>query len=81
MRYRCVACGIEFATIEQLAAHKQRHQAVSGASQGVLCLGCGQRIPLEPHKLNYSGPLTCPHCQRTMTVVTEDGEIVIARLG
>jgi len=81
MRYRCVACGIEFATIEQLASHKQQHQAGSGASSGVLCLGCGQRITLEPSMLNYSGPLTCPNCRRTMTVVTEDGEVVIARLG
>jgi len=81
MRYKCVTCGIEFATIEQLASHKQQHQAGPGGSSGVLCLGCGKRITLEPSKLNYSGPLTCPNCQRTMTVVTEDGEVVIARLG
>jgi len=81
MRYRCVTCGIEFATIEQLASHKQQHQAGAESPSGVLCLGCGKRIALEPSQLNYSGPLTCPHCQRTMTVVTEDGEVVISRLG
>jgi DNA-directed RNA polymerase subunit RPC12/RpoP len=81
MHYKCVTCGIEFASIEQLAAHKQQHRASPPASSGVLCLGCGQRIALEPSKRNYSGPLTCPSCRRTMTVVTEDGEVVIARLG
>jgi DNA-directed RNA polymerase subunit RPC12/RpoP len=81
MRYKCVACGIEFDTIEQLANHKQQHQASSRSSSGVICLGCGRGIPLEPSKANYSGPLTCPNCGRTMTVVIEDGEVVIARLG
>ncbi|MEA1872683.1 MAG: hypothetical protein U9M91_04770 [Chloroflexota bacterium] len=81
MRYKCVTCGIEFATIEQLARHKQQHQASPRSSSGVICLGCGQSIPLESSKDNYSGPLTCPNCRRTMTVVLEDGEVVTARLG
>ena len=83
MRYKCVTCGIEFNTIEELARHKQQHQQQPGSasSPGVTCLGCGNRIPLESSKHNYSGPLTCPNCQRTMTVVTEDGEVVISRLG
>lgn len=81
MHYRCVTCGIEFATIEQLARHKQQHQAGTRSSSGVTCLGCGKGIPLEPSKANYSGPLTCPNCRRTMTVVIEDGEVVAARLG
>jgi len=81
MRYKCVTCGIEFATIEQLASHKKQHQASSGSSPGVICLGCGKGIPLEPSKANYSGPLTCPNCRRTMTVVIENGEVAVARLG
>jgi len=81
MRFRCVACGIEFATIEELARHKQQHQAGPKSSSGVICLGCGKSIPLEPSKANYSGPLTCPNCQQTMTVVIENSEVVAARLG
>jgi len=81
MRYKCVSCGIEFDTIEQLASHKQQHQASSRSSLGVICLGCGKSIPLEPSKANYSGPLTCPNCRETMTIVIEDGEVVMARLG
>lgn len=81
MRYKCVTCAVEFDTIEQLARHKQQHQASSRSSPGVLCLGCGKGIPLEPSKANYSGPLTCPNCRRTMTVVIEDGEVAVARLG
>ena len=81
MHFKCVACGIEFATIEELARHKQQHQAGPRSSSGVICLGCGQSIPLEPSKATYSGPLACPNCQRTMTVVLEDGEVVTARLG
>ncbi|HUX47756.1 MAG TPA: hypothetical protein VMV76_01055 [Dehalococcoidia bacterium] len=81
MRFKCVACGIEFATIEQLASHKQQHQASPRSSPGVICLGCGKSIPLEPSKANYSGPLTCPNCRRTMTVVIENGEVAVARLG
>ena len=81
MRFKCVTCGIEFATIEQLASHKKQHQASPRSSPGVICLGCGKSIPLEPSKANYSGPLTCPNCRETMTVAIEDGEVVIARLG
>ena len=81
MRYKCVPCGIEFDTIEQLASHKQQHQASLRSSSGVICLGCGKSIPLEPSKASYSGPLSCPNCRRTMTVVIEDGEVVISRLG
>jgi DNA-directed RNA polymerase subunit RPC12/RpoP len=81
MRYKCFVCDIEFSTIEELARHKQQHQADSQSSSGVTCLGCGKSIPLEPSKANYSGPLTCPNCHRTMTIVTENGEVVVARLG
>jgi len=81
MHYKCHTCGIEFDTIEQLASHKQQHQAGAQRSQGVICLGCGKSIPLESPKDNYSGPLTCPNCRRTMTVTIEDGEVVVARLG
>lgn len=81
MRFKCVTCGIEFATIEQLASHKKQHQTGPTSSSRVICLGCGKGIPLEPSKANYSGPLTCPNCGRTMTVVIENGEVAVARLG
>jgi len=81
MRYKCVTCGIEFATIEELAHHKQQHQVGSSIPTGVTCLGCGKSIPLEATKTNYSGPLTCPNCRQTMTVVIENGEVVAARFG
>jgi hypothetical protein len=81
MRYKRVACVIEFASIEQLASHNRQHQASSRSSAGVICLGCGKDIPLEPSKANYRGPLTCPNCRRTMTVVIENGEVCAARLG
>jgi DNA-directed RNA polymerase subunit RPC12/RpoP len=81
MRFKCVTCGIEFATIEQLASHKKQHQAGPRSSPGVICLGCGKAIPLEPSKANYSGILACPNCRRTMAVVIEDGEVVTARFG
>lgn len=81
MRYKCVTCGIEFDSIEQLAKHKQQHRSSSQSSSAVICLGCGQRIPLGPSQANYKGPLTCPNCHRTMTVVIENGEVCVARLG
>ena len=81
MRFKCVTCGIEFATIEQLASHKKQHQAGQAGSSQVICLGCGKGIPLEPSKANYSGQLTCPNCGRTMTVVIENCEVAVARLG
>jgi DNA-directed RNA polymerase subunit RPC12/RpoP len=81
MRFKCVTCSVEFDTIEQLARHKQQHQAGPQTRSGVTCLGCGKSIPLEPSKANYSGPLICPHCGRTLKVVTENGEVVVARLG
>jgi hypothetical protein len=81
MRFKCVTCGIEFENIEELASHKKQHQASLRGSSGVICLGCGKGIPLEPSKMNYSGPLTCPNCRRTMTVVIEGGEVCVARLG
>ena len=81
MRFKCVSCGIEFTTIEELARHKQQHQAGPESSSGVICLGCGRSIPLGPSKADYSGPLTCPNCKRTLTVVIADGEVVAARLG
>ena len=81
MRYKCFACGIEFDNIEQLANHKRQHQAGSPSSSGVICLGCGKNIPLEPSKANYKGPLTCPNCRGTMTVVIENGEVCVARFG
>ena len=81
MRFKCGTCGIEFENIEQLASHKKQHQSSANRPQGVICLGCGKGIALEASKRNYSGPLTCPNCHRTMTVVIEDGEICVARLG
>jgi len=82
MRFTCVTCGIEFADIQQLARHKKQHQAPREAGpKGVICLGCAQKIPVDSSKLNYSGPLTCPSCHRTMKVTLQDGEVVIARLG
>lgn len=81
MRFRCVTCGIEFDNIEQLASHKRQHQSGAKASPGIICLGCGKSIPLGPAQMNYSGPLTCPTCHRTMTVVIEGGEVCVARLG
>jgi DNA-directed RNA polymerase subunit RPC12/RpoP len=81
MRFKCVACGIEFDNIEELASHKKQHQASSQGSSGVICLSCGKSIPLEPSQMNYSGPLTCPNCHRTMTVVIEGGDVCVARLG
>ena len=81
MRFKCVTCGIEFENIKELASHKKQHQASSRGSSGVICLGCGKGIPLEPSQMNYSGPLTCPNCRRTMTVVIEGGEVCVARFG
>jgi DNA-directed RNA polymerase subunit RPC12/RpoP len=82
MRFRCATCGIEFENIEQLASHKRQHQAAAPmGSPGVTCLGCGKKIPLEPSQMNYSGPLTCPSCRRTLTVVIESGEVSVSRLG
>jgi hypothetical protein len=81
MRYKFVTCGIEFDSIELLASHKREHQASSRSSSGITCLGCGKSIPMEPSKANYSGPITCPNCQRTMTVVIENGDLCVARLG
>ena len=81
MRYKCVSCGIEFDTIEQLARHKQQHQNPVPDQKGVTCLGCGRTIPIDSSQLNYSGPLTCPSCHRTMRVILENGEVVVARLG
>jgi DNA-directed RNA polymerase subunit RPC12/RpoP len=81
MRFKCVTCGIEFENIEELASHKKQHRASSRGSSGVICLGCGKSIPLEPSQMNYSGPLTCPNCRRTMKVVIEGGEVCVARLG
>lgn len=82
MRYKCFSCGAEFEDIEQLASHKRRHQtAASSSPPAATCLGCGKSIPLDGSKINYSGPLTCPHCRRTMKVVIEGGEVAVARLG
>lgn len=82
MRYKCVTCGIEFDSIEQLAAHKQRHQQTNpNKTPSMTCLGCGKNIPLEPSKTNYSGSLECPHCHRILKVVIEGGEVCVARLG
>jgi len=82
MRFKCVTCGIEFDDIQQLANHKKQHRAPQPEGpKGVTCLGCAKKIPLDPSKLNYKGPLTCPNCHRTMTVTLSDGEVVIARLG
>lgn len=82
MRFKCVSCGVEFDNIEQLASHKRQHQTTPiNTSPGVTCIGCAKRIPLDPSKFNYSGPLTCPNCRRTMTVVIEGGEVAFARLG
>ena len=80
-RYSRQLIGIEFENIEELASHKKQHQANPTGSSGVICLGCGKSIPLEPSKAKYSGTLTCPNCRGSMTVVIEDGEVVIARLG
>ena len=82
MRFKCITCGIEFDDIQQLANHKKQHQSSSQEGpKGVTCLGCARKIPIDPSKYNYKGPLTCPNCQRTMTVTLDDGEVVIARLG
>ena len=83
MRFTCTQCGIEFATAEEWASHRKQHQITRPVdpNPGVICLGCGKKIPIGPDKANYKGPLTCPNCQRTMSVVLENGEVCFARLG
>jgi DNA-directed RNA polymerase subunit RPC12/RpoP len=81
MQYKCFSCGAEFSNLEQLANHKKRHQSSAPESKGVICLGCGKPIPIDSSQSNYSGPLTCPTCRRTMRVILENGEVVGARLG
>ena len=81
MRFKCFSCGAEFDDIQQLASHKRMHQTGPREKSGVTCLGCGKGIPVEPAKANYTGPLTCPSCKRTMKVTLQDGEVVVARLG
>jgi len=83
MRFTCTQCGIEFATAEEWVAHRKQHQVTRPVdpNPGVICLGCGKKIPISPDKANYKGPLTCPNCQRTMSVVLENGEVCFARLG
>lgn len=81
MHYKCFSCGAEFDNLEQLASHKKRHQSSAPEKKGVICLGCGRPIPIDPSQANYSGPLTCPGCHRTMRVILENGEVVGARLG
>ena len=84
MQFKCFSCGAEFDNIEQLAKHKKRHQTDSEESTkptGVTCLGCARTIPIDSSQLNYSGPLTCPSCHKTMRVILENGEVVGARLG
>jgi len=80
MRFIC-SCGVEFDNFMDLANHKKIHQVAREKPQGVICLGCGQGIPIESDKADYHGPLTCPHCHRTMTVTLSGGEVVVARLG
>ncbi len=83
MRFKCFSCGAEFDNIQQLASHKRQHQtAPRSSSPGVItCIGCGKSIPLGTERMNYKGPLPCPNCHRTMTVVIDGGEVVVARLG
>jgi len=83
MRYKCFTCGTEFDDIQQLASHKRMHSSSERPKEkpGVICLGCGRQIPIDASKANYTGPLTCPTCRRTMKVTLQDGEVVVARLG
>ena len=81
MRFKCFTCGEEFDDIQQLANHKRMHQNTPERKSGVTCLGCAKQIPLQPEQMNYSGPLKCPTCKRTMSVKLEGGEVVFARLG
>lgn len=82
MQFKCFVCGETFEDIQQLAAHKKRHQAESAPEKkGLICLGCGKSIPLPPSMADYSGPVECPHCHRTMKVTLSGGEVVVARLG
>ena len=82
MRFTCATCGAVFDDIQQLANHKRLHQSSrDDAPKGVTCLSCARKIPIDPSQANYKGPLTCPTCHRTMSVILRDGEVVIARLG
>ena len=82
MRFTCNTCGAVFDDIQQLANHKRSHQVPrNDGIKGVTCIGCAKKIPLDPSQFNYKGPLTCPTCRRTMSVILRDGEVVIARLG
>ena len=83
MRFTCAQCGIEFANAEEWAAHRKLHQVSRSEDPGpgVTCLGCAKKIPIGPDKANYKGPLTCPNCRKTMSVVLENGEVCFARLG
>ena len=81
MRFKCPTCGVELDDIQQFANHKKRHQSAQPDSSGVTCLGCARKIPIDASQANYSGPLTCPSCHRTMKVTLQDGEVVVARLG
>ena len=82
MQYKCPTCGAQFFDIQQFANHKKIHQgAPRDSGGGITCLGCAGKIPLQSSQMNYSGPLTCPRCGKTMKVTLQDGEVVVARLG
>lgn len=83
MRFNCTQCGIEFSTAQEWMAHKSQHQPRRPVdpTPGITCIGCGKKIPVGPDKANYKGPLPCPHCGRTMSVILDGGEVSFARLG
>jgi DNA-directed RNA polymerase subunit RPC12/RpoP len=82
MRFRCVSCGLEFDDIQQLASHKKQHQSPQEEGpKGITCLNCAKKIILELSQYNYKGPLTCPHCRRSMTVTLQNGDVLVARVG
>jgi len=76
MPFKCGSCGLSFDTAEEFIKHKLAHQ--EQPKSGLICLGCGKPIPVDPSKANYKGDILCPSCGQVMEVTLKNGEVIFA---
>jgi len=80
MPFKCFSCGLSFDTAEKYAEHSLVHQQQQECpeNRGLVCLKCGEYIPVDSLEDEFTGNIVCHNCQQIVRVIIRNGEIELA---
>ena len=80
MPFKCNKCGLSFDEASEFMKHKLTHQGESEKQdkKALVCLSCGESIPDNYLKQNYTGDIVCQNCKQTIRIIIQNGEVLFA---